>query len=184
MATLAITDVSSLARYGVKGAQAANWLAKHGVAIPNQPNSWVLSGQTLVMRLGSSEFLLEDQLLENQLLENQMIENQTGGETCNKLLADTLRVPNVYKVPRADAAYLLAGSAVLNLLSELCALDLRESALSENDVVMTQVAGISATILRQTLNNETVYRLWCDGTYKVYMQQVLDEIAVELGAAN
>ena len=179
MATLAITDVSSLARYGVKGAQAANWLAKHGVAIPNQPNSWVLSGQTLVMRLGSSEFLLEDQLLENQLLENQ-----TGGETCNKLLADTLRVPNVYKVPRADAAYLLAGSAVLNLLSELCALDLRESALSENDVVMTQVAGISATILRQTLNNETVYRLWCDGTYKVYMQQVLDEIAVELGAAN
>ena len=179
MATLAITDVSSLARYGVKGAQAANWLAKHGVAIPNQPNSWVLSGQTLVMRLGSSEFLLEDQLLENQLLENQ-----TGGETCNKLLADTLRVPNVYKVPRADAAYLLAGSAVLNLLSELCALDLRESALLENDVVMTQVAGISATILRQTLNNETVYRLWCDGTYKVYMQQVLDEIAVELGAAN
>ena len=174
MATLAITDVSSLARYGVKGAQAANWLAKHGVAIPNQPNSWVLSGQTLVMRLGSSEFLLEDQLLENQ----------TGGETCNKLLADTLRVPNVYKVPRADAAYLLAGSAVLNLLSELCALDLRESALSENDVVMTQVAGISATILRQTLNNETVYRLWCDGTYNIYMQQVLDEIAVELGAAN
>ena len=184
MATLAITDVSSLARYGVKGAQAANWLAKHGVAIPNQPNSWVLSGQTLVMRLGSSEFLLEDQLLENQLLENQMIENQTGGETCNKLLADTLRVPNVYKVPRADAAYLLAGSGVLNLFAELCPLDLRESALLENDVVMTQVAGISATILRQTLNGETVYRLWCDGTYNVYMQHVLDEIAVELGAAN
>ena len=174
MATLAITDVSSLARYGVKGAQAANWLAKHGVAIPNQPNSWVLSGQTLVMRLGSSEFLLEDQVLENQ----------TGGEICNKLLADTLRVPNVYKVPRADAAYLLAGSAVLNLLSELCALDLRESALSENDVVMTQVAGISATILRQTLNNETVYRLWCDGTYNVYMQHVLDEIAVEIGSIS
>ena len=46
--------------------------------------------------------------------------------------------------------------------------------------MMTQVASISATILRQTLNNESVYRLWCDGTYGVYMQHVLDELTVEL----
>ena len=169
MQALTISNVSKLERYGVKGVQAASWLVKHGMKISEAPNTWVLHEQTLVMRLGSNEFLIED---------------QTGGETCNKLLADTLRVPNVYKVPRADAAYLLAGSAVLNLLSELCALDLRESALLENDVVMTQVAGISATILRQTLNNETVYRLWCDGTYNVYMQQALDEIAVELGSVS
>jgi sarcosine oxidase, subunit gamma len=165
LTALTITDVSSLMRYGVKGAQAAAWLAMHGVKIPAAANTWVLHEQTMVMRLGSSEFLLED---------------QTGSETCKKLLADTLRVPNVYKVPRADAAYLLAGSDVLNLLSELCALDLRETALLENDVVMTQVAGISATILRQTINNETVCRLWCDGTYGKYMQHVLDEIALEL----
>jgi sarcosine oxidase, subunit gamma len=166
LATLTITDTSHLARYGVKGAQATAWLALHGVKIPEAPNTWVLSGQTLVMRLGSSEFLIED---------------QTGGETCKKLLADTLRVPNVYKVPRADAAYLLAGSHVLNLLSELCALDLRENSLLENDVVMTQVAGISATILRQTMNGETVYRLWCDGTYAAFMSHTLAEIVVELG---
>jgi sarcosine oxidase, subunit gamma len=165
LATLTITDVSNLDRYGVKGAQAATWLAMHGVKIPDAPNTWVLSGKTLVMRLGSTEFLIEDQV---------------GGKTCKKLLADTKRVPNVYKVPRADASYLLAGSEVLNLLSELCALDLRESALLENDVVMTQVAGISATILRQTINGETVYRLWCDGTYATFMSHLLDEIAVEL----
>jgi sarcosine oxidase, subunit gamma len=169
LATLTITDVSSLTRYGVKGAQAAAWLAKHGVKIPEAANTWVLSGKTLVMRLGSTEFLLED---------------EAGGETCKKLLADTLRVPNVYKVPRADASYLLAGSAVLNLLSELCALNLRENSLLENDVVMTQVAGISATILRQTLNNEPVYRLWCDGTYAAFMSHVLSEIAVELGVSG
>jgi sarcosine oxidase, subunit gamma len=169
LAALTITDVSNLARYGVKGAQAATWLAKHGIKIPEAPNAWELSGQTLVMRLGSSEFLLED---------------QAGGEACKKLLADTMRVPNVYKVPRADAAYLLAGSDVINLLSELCALDLRENSLLENDVVMTQVAGISATILRQTINGEIVYRLWCDGTYAAFMSHTLTEIAVELGGAN
>jgi sarcosine oxidase, subunit gamma len=166
LAALTITNVSYLARFGVKGAQAAAWLAMHGVKIPEAANTWVIHEQTLVMRLGLTEFLIED---------------QTGGESCKKLLADTERVPNVYKVPRADAAYLLAGSDVLNLLSELCALDLRENSLLEHDVVMTQVAGISATILRQTLNNEPVYRLWCDGTYNSFMQHVLDEIAVELG---
>jgi sarcosine oxidase, subunit gamma len=165
LAALTITDTSNLARYGVKGAQAAAWLALHGVKIPEAPNTWVLSGKTLVMRLGSTEFLLED---------------QTGGETCKKLLADTVRVSNVYKVPRADAAYLLAGSAVLNLLSELCALDLRENSLLENDVVMTQVAGISATILRQNVNNESGYKLWCDGTYATFMTHTLKEITVEL----
>lgn len=165
LSNVSITDVSNLARYGVKGAQAATWLNKHGVAIPKDANSWVQNDKTLVMRLGSTEFLIED---------------QEGGETSKKLLADTGRVANVYKVPRADASYLLAGSDVLNLLSELCALDLRESALLENVVVMTQVAGISAVILRQTSNNEPVYRLWCDGTYGVYMQHVLDEIAVDL----
>jgi sarcosine oxidase, subunit gamma len=169
LAKLTITDVGNLDRYGVKGAQAAAWLAKHGVKIPEAPNTWVLSGKTLVMRLGSTEFLLED---------------QTGGETCKKLLADTKRVPNVYQGPRADAAYLLAGSQVVNLLSELCALDLRENSLLENDVVMTQVAGISATILRQSIHNETVYRLWCDGTYAAFMSYVLHEIAVELGASG
>ena len=169
MQMLTISNVSKLPRYGVKGAQAANWLAMHGVKIPAAANNWVLHEQTLVMRLGSSEFLIED---------------QAGGEICKKLLADTQRLPNVYKVPRADAAYLLAGSDVVNLLSELCALDLRESALLENDVVMTQVAGISAVILRQAINNEPVYRLWCDGTYSSYMRHVLDEVAVELGSIS
>jgi sarcosine oxidase, subunit gamma len=170
MQTLRITDMSALARYGVKGPQASKWLAGHGVAIPKDTNSWVQSDQTLVMRLGGSEFLIEDQI----------IENQEDGQTCKKLIADTKRVAGVYKVPHVDAAYLLAGSEVLSLLSELCALDLRESALAENVLVMTQVAGISATVLRQNMNGEKVYRLWCDGTYGEYMRHVLDEIADEL----
>lgn len=160
-----ITDVSKLARYGVKGPQAANWLASHGVAVPNNANCWVQNDHTLVMRLGNSEFLIED---------------QSDGKICEKLAADNVRIAGVYTVPRVDAAYLLAGSGVLNLLSEVCALDLRAISLPENAVVMTQVAGISATVLRQQLNNEAVYRLWVDGTYGVYMQQVLGEIAGEL----
>lgn len=165
MQALNITNVSKLTRYGVKGPQAAKWLASHGVATPKDANTWVQNGQTLVMRLGGSEFLIED---------------QEGGKTCEKLVTDSKRVVGVYKVPHVDVSYLLSGSEVLNLLSELCALDLRESALAENMLVMTQVAGITATVLRQSINNEMVYRLWCDGTYGAYMKHVLDEITHEL----
>jgi sarcosine oxidase subunit gamma len=164
---LGVTDVSCLSRYGVKGPQASQWLADREVAIPSNPNSWTLCDQkTLVLRLGSSEFLVEDQF---------------GGLACKKLASDTSRVPDLYKVPRADAAFILSGSAVLDLFSELCSLDLREKSLLAKDVIMTQVAGISAIVLRQTLNGEPVYRVWCDGTYGPYLWEVMLEIAVELG---
>ena len=167
MQALNITNVSTLQRYGVKGPQASQWLANHGISIPAEANTWILSDHAIVMRLGTNEFLIED---------------QTDGKTCSTLEADVARVNGVYKVPRADAAYSLAGSQVLNLFAELCPLDLREAAVAENEVIMTQVAGISATVLRQSINNETVYRLWCDGTYGVYMLHTLSEISNELNS--
>ena len=167
MQALNIKNVSALSRYGIKGPQASKWLTDHGIRLPTVANTWTLSEHAIVMRLGASEFLIED---------------QEGGTTSAKLEADVVRASGVYKVPRADAAYLLAGSQVLNLLSELCPLDLRETALAENEVIMTQVAGISAIVLRQTINSETVYRLWCDGTYGEYMLHTLTEISHELNS--
>ena len=167
MQALHITNVSTLQRYGVKGSHASQWLANHGISIPAEANTWILSDHAIVMRLGASEFLIED---------------QADGKTCSTLEADVDRVNGVYKVPRADAAYLLAGSQVLNLFAELCPLDIRETALAENEVIMTQVAGITAIILRQSINNETVYRLWCDGTYSVYMLHTYSEISHELNS--
>jgi len=164
---LGVADVSCLARYGVKGPNATQWLLDRGIAIPTNPNAWTLCEQkTLVLRLGSSEFLIEDQL---------------GGSACTRLTSDTVRVPSVYKVPRADAAFIVSGSEALNLFSELCSLDLREKSLAAQDLIMTQVAGISATVIHQTFNGEPVYRIWCDGTYGAYLWGVLIEIATELG---
>lgn len=164
---LGVTDVSYLSRYGVKGPQASQWLADREIAIPSNPNSWTLCDQkTLVMRLGGSEFLIEDQL---------------DCLVCEKLANDTARVAGVYKVPRADAAFILSGSEVLNMFSELCSLDLREKSLATKEVIMTQIGGVSAIVLRQTLNGEPIYRVWCDGTYGPYIWEVMLEIAVELG---
>ncbi len=162
-----VTDVSTFARYGVKGPNAEKWLVGHGVKLPKSANSWVLHNNTLVLRLGSSEFVIED---------------QTGGVACTQLAEDSKRVTGVYKVPHADAAYLLAGSHATNILSELCELDLSEATLVDNTLGMTQVAGISATLLRQSLAGETIYRIWCDGTYGDYMRHILDEMTEEITA--
>jgi len=165
--TLGVTDASCFTRFGIKGPQASNWLSSQGLQIPAEKNTWLEQNGCLVLRLGGSEFLLEDQH-ETNVTDKLLAFNQ----------ATTL---GAYKVLRADAAFLLSGNQVQNLLSELCMLDLRDSASGANNLVMTQLAGISATILRQQLNNEQVYRIWCDGTYGAYLWEMLLEIAVELG---
>lgn len=166
--TLGLCDVSCFARFGVKGVNVAQWLSAMQVVLPQQANSWVATnGASLVLRLGFNEYLVED---------------LPGGSTCAQLKqAGQPKEYGVHAVPRNDASFILSGSKVQALFSEVCAIDLRESALQEGQLVMTQIAGISATLLRQTINGKPVYRMWCDGTYGPYMWETLLEIIEELG---
>ena len=171
-----ICAVSCLQRFGVKGPNAEQWLSQRNIALPAGNNSWVSSGTTedasLVLRLGSSEFLIEQQL-----------NNTSNGLPDDGSLSQPIAA-GVYRVQRNDAAFILSGSRIQDLLSELCLLDLRDKALAGDAVVMTQVAGISVTLLRQSAPGKhtgTVYRLWCDGSYGAYMWQTLTQLADELG---
>src|SRR6185369_12730908 len=103
--------------FGVKGLNAVQWLAARKVEIPAERNSWVLQESgALVLRLGNSEFLVEDQF---------------QGDVCKALHADNQqKIHGLYRVQRSDAALLLSGSRVQDLLSELCTLDLRQPALA------------------------------------------------------
>jgi len=164
---LGVTDVSCRQRFGVKGPQANQWLASQKIKTPESENSWVIDKDVLVLRLGSSEFLIEQQI---------------SGEICKQLnKASQVNTVGVYKVLRADAAFVISGNEILTLFSELCKLDLSEKALKPNQVIMTQVADISATIMPEIVNDRLVIRLWCDGTYGAYMWRVLHQLAQELG---
>lgn len=166
-ANLGICDVSCFPRFGVKGRNVVQWLKENKIEIPPEANTWVQQGETLVLRLGLNELLVEDQL---------------EGKACAALEGATQpKAYGVYKVQRNDTALLLSGSHVQELFSEICAIDLRDQALPPNGVVMTQMAGISVTVLRQKFNGEDVYRLWCDGTYGPYLWETLLEIAEEVG---
>ena len=161
-----MTDTSKLMRFGVKGSKASQWLVDQGIALPEVPNSWHFAQNgTLVLRLGVSEFVVED---------------NTGSIVAKLKAATRARVSGVYPVARADASFLLTGELLGELFSEICMLDLRQDPYA-NALYLTQIAGISAILIKQSTDTKTSYRIWCDGTYHRYMYETLTLIAKEVG---
>jgi len=156
-----LSDACSLPRFGIKGRAAAGWLAAQGTVLPQHANTWLLlSDGTRALRLGRGEFLLEGAAVPG--LEAAWQDGQR----------------DIYRVPRYDGAFVLSGENVHAVLQEICALDTRPEAMADT-VLMTMVAGISATMICEAGNNAPMYRLWCDGTYADYLREVLTEIVVE-----
>jgi len=173
MESVGLVDLSSLARFGLKGPGAESALKLLGVALPAEPNRWVaVDGGGLVARLGRSEFLLEDGI---------------GGGSVHRVresLADG--APGVYPMPRQDLALALVGSQVQALWDQTCSFDLREFALTPGLVVMTTMIGVSVTVVQAECGGRAGFRIWCDGTFGSYFFETLLEIARELqgGAAG
>ena len=168
-AALQLCDLSALRRTGLKGAGAASWLQARNLPVPEHPNSWsALEGGGLVARLGRSEFLVED---------------GPHGVVVGGVAGDLATPPvNVYPVLRQDAALIMRGEAVHELLAQTCSIDLSSIPTHERVVTLTMLAGIAVTVTNDSAAHSLpCFRLWCDGTYGIYLWETLLEIAVELG---
>ncbi len=166
-ATIGICDVSALVRAGLKGPGAEAWLAARNVPVPAAANSWTHAGGGLVARLARTEFLIED--------------------GCDDVAAARLRAelqagePGVYPVIRQDCALALAGAAVNELLVQTCNADFASQSAADSIVTLTQMVGVSVTVLRDDRGTVPCYRVWCDGTMGPYFWETLIGIAEELG---
>lgn len=164
-AHLGIGDLSFLSRFGVKGAGAAAWLSSQGIPVPEHPNTWCwLSQGGIVARLGRNEFLIEDSLDSNVA--------PRLAESCQQPPA------KVYPVLRQDLAIALCGTEINQLLLQTCSVNFRALLLNERPVILTSMVGVAVIVIPQT---EQYYRIWCDGTFGVYLWQTLLAIACELG---
>jgi sarcosine oxidase, subunit gamma len=167
--SLQLLDLSALRRTGLKGPGAVGWLLSRNVCVPERANSWSnLADGGLIARLGRSEFLLED---------------AAGGVAVSAVdeALGTLAT-GVYPVLRQDAALMVRGEAVPELLAQTCSIDLSAGALEERAVSLTMMAGISVIVTDVSRAHAApCYRIWCDGTYGAYLWETLLEIAVELG---
>ncbi len=162
-----MADLSCLIRFGVKGAGARAWLTDQNMLIPERPNTWLpLSNGGLIARLGLTEFLIEDSVSTSVV----------------PLLAAACQTPPeaVYPVPRQDLAIALFGTAVPELLLQTCSVNFQTLDLSDRPVILTSMAGVTVTILPGERQSIPFYRLWCDGTFGVYLWRTLKAIATEL----
>lgn len=161
VAQLGIADLSYITRFGVKGMGAAAWLATQSIPIPDRPNSWYPLTETgIIARLGINEFLIEDSTIAPQL---------------------TSLPAKVYPVLRQDLAIALIGTQVNELLLQTCSFNFQARSLTERPVILTSMVGVSVTVIPGDRNGIPFYRIWCDGTFGVYLWQTLSAIAIELG---
>ena len=164
VARLGIADVSATARYGCKGPGTVAWLKSLGLPVPPQPNSWLpLDGGGLIARLGFTEFLIE------------------GPDALIAPLASAPRAAGVYPVLRQDAALILGGARLDELLRQTCNVNFRPLDPATRPVVLTSMVGVGVTVIPELRNGQPFVRVWCDGTYGHYLWETLLGIATELG---
>jgi sarcosine oxidase, subunit gamma len=152
-------------RFGVKGSDAPAWLQYLGLTIPARPNSvthWSPQesfGAGRCLRQGSTEFLIE-----------------LDADEAPALPAHAA-FPNAWKLTRSDHSLLLGGSRWPRALGQICSFDFARLDDEPDLVVMTLMAGISVTLIRESLANSTTsLRLWCDATFSSYLQQCLHSL--------
>jgi len=162
-----LADASCLTRIGIKGPEAERWLVSQGVEVPQGVNTWARSSDgVMIARLARSEFLLEDRF---------------GGARVQQLTGALAPGPGVYPVLRQDAALVVAGPRIDELLTQVCNVDFRALPLERQAVVMTSMVGVSVTVIWHRQKAAPCYRIWCDGTFGPYLWETLLRIAREIG---
>jgi sarcosine oxidase gamma subunit len=153
-----------VARFGVKGSDAPTWLALQGIDVPQGPNrvahgsESAPSGKGRCLRLGHGEFLVE-------------LDEATP-------LARALATPpsspaaRAWTLLRSDHCLVLEGAHWPAVLSAVCSYDFGRFAQEPDQVVMTLLAGIGVTLVREP-GPPHALRLWCDASYADYLQHCL-----------
>ncbi len=165
---IALADLSHLRRCGLKGPGAEAWLKSTGIEPPAGINQWAPLGElSLVARLATSEFLIEDNI---------------GQDYADRIRAQLGRgVPGVTPVLRQDAEIAFTGPRVNELLLQTCSVNFAALDLSTRPIVMTSMIGVSVLVVARAYEGVPFYQIWCDGTYGVYLWEHVLEIAQELG---
>ncbi|AWI76640.1 hypothetical protein CEW83_16650 [Parazoarcus communis] len=166
-AVLGIADVSLDVRCGCKGPGTIAWLDSLAVPVPEKPNTWLPLGEGgRIARLGMTEFLVE------------------GDAAVVERLTTAPRAAGVYPVQHEDAALVLGGERVSELLRQTCNVNFAALKPADRPVVLTSLVGVGVTVLPEQSAKGLIYRIWCDGSYGRYLFETLHDIAHELGGGT
>lgn len=162
MSALEVVETTQVLRIGLKGPQAAEWLQQQGLLLPEAWH-WLEHQGLLLCRLGTSEFVIEAGL-DHAMMPTLYAQLQQA-------------VVGVYPVMRYDASWLLSGPALHDVMAELCALDWTHETATQR-VCMASFGGINATLIQVATEGYQCVRVWCDASYRDYVQQLLAQRAL------
>ncbi|HEX7447984.1 MAG TPA: FAD-dependent oxidoreductase, partial [Pirellulales bacterium] len=147
-ARLGLRDVSERARLLIKGPGAAGMLEENGIAVPEKIyEHHLLDRGGLCVRTGGAEFFVED---------------GPAAALVERLRTALARSPaGVLPVWRQDVSLLLAGTEATSLLAQVCSFNF---ARASEPFVMTQIAGVSCSVLRREPADAPAWQIWADGT--------------------
>ncbi|MDQ2639124.1 MAG: hypothetical protein M3Y79_00885 [Pseudomonadota bacterium] len=149
-------------RWGVKGPGALAWLQRCGIAVPAAPNRVIHWHGGRCLRLGNSEFLIE----------------QDDSAAAPLIADDAPADANAWVLLRSDCSVLLSGHPWPAALAQGCSFDFERLRTTPDLVVMTLFAGISVTFVREPGADASLsLRLWCDASHCTYLDQCLQQIA-------
>jgi len=168
-ATPGVRAAATGARIGYKGADAPALLQQLGLSIPQQPNRvthWSADdpfGSGRCLRQGSTEFLIE----------------LDAGPPPRLPANDAL--PRAWTLIRSDHSLLLDGAPWPRELNQVCSFDFERLRDEPDLVVMTLMAGISVTVIREPqvgldTSSGMALRLWCDAGFSTYLHDCLRSI--------
>ena len=158
-------------RIGFKGRGTTDWLHSAGVMLPGTPNRWCRDASgAVVARLGAQDFLIFDE------------GDGSAGLTDTLVARWQHDAPSgAYIVPRQHGLACIAidGRRALEVLARLCAVDVGAS-FGDDAIAQTQVALMSAVLLRAGEAGTPGYRLFVDTSLALYCWDVLTDVALSL----
>jgi hypothetical protein len=173
--SLRLETPGSVARLGVKGPDAAQLLEQLALPVPALPNRCSRldparhAGGGRCLRLGSTEFLLE----------------QDGGDSALLELRQALTTTPLRAWPalRCDRSLVLRGPDPGRVLLQLCDFDFATLETTPDIAVMTLMAEISVILVRDNDTAVPGIRIWCDPGYGDYLHDCLATLLNSTGVS-
>jgi sarcosine oxidase, subunit gamma len=151
-------------RWGVKGPGALAWLHSRGITIPGAPNRVIHWHGGRCLRLGNSEFLIE----QDEITAAPLVPDDAPADA------------NAWVLLRSDCCVVLSGHPWPAAMAQGCSFDFERLRADPDLVVMTLFAGISVTLVREPAGADAPLslRLWCDASHSLFLHQCLQQIAL------
>ncbi|MEO0367902.1 MAG: sarcosine oxidase [Pseudomonadota bacterium] len=173
---LGIFDLSCCERIGFKGADTESWLKDQGVSLPSQPNMACKDGQFgTVLRLSQTEFWVLD--------------NPAKSSSISSLREASIQAERegvrTYLLERnhSHSWFCLSGQELPEMMSKVCAVDLRDHKFGSWQIAQTSVARLNAVVVREAHSGLPIFHILSDTTAAEFMWSSLLDAMQEFDGA-